>query len=547
MKNNTISLQTRILRSLFLLLGLIFVYLNPVYGQNYYVRLSDVSGLTPTQAQLDSLESAACRLRDSLPTAFQSAFKVYDFGFYLHNETMVGGYPEAFQKAIDLAQAGSPYYLLFGKQTDKNGVYTRFWVDLKLPTTGIFTCLTPITRSLITEQIRFVVDEKYTKDGRSSNLYSDAIIVGIKELKAKITNIYSGICCESDPKKIYNVLINQGFASFSCKILSNSAAITSNNTAGKSMGEVLDFAYLDIEEAGAPNDINSSLKQIISGLVGAGLISKGYITKNENICDSSKFEIARNLYSASLTDFDVWFHLWKNPDNSGDDILFVKSEKLDEIANYFQTPTSAPWYPLTKSLLVTHVMTKCPPTIEINNFIGENVFEETWHEYAFTNFSTIFFYSANREKFSGGCRSTVPDGLATSYTPASNIAFTNASWYEVKASMCDVYLSSYENQIKAHIQNLQISQPNACINNAAWFNIITTSGVEVSSSVYRYAGGFRIKVLHWEAWYQYNTNGKMEVKFGIKTALNRLAPSIFPPDFLEVLLGYIPVLLQNCD
>jgi len=36
---------------------------------------------------LKDLEAAACRLIDSLPAEFRDSFKVFDFGFYLHNET----------------------------------------------------------------------------------------------------------------------------------------------------------------------------------------------------------------------------------------------------------------------------------------------------------------------------------------------------------------------------------------------------------------------------------------------------------------------------
>jgi hypothetical protein len=518
-----------------------------IIAQNCHIEKTDVSGFNTADFQ-GVLETAACDLRNSFPSEFANQFKVVEYGLYMLTPSTIDGIPPMFERTKLDASAESPYYLLVTKQSDTHGLYTKFLVDVKLPETGIFTCLTPTSRNLINERIRFAIEGKYTQLGRAPFQYAEAIISGMNELKSVITNINNGICCETDPEKIYNVLVNTGFASFPCKILPNTAARPSGNTAGRSTGEVLDFAYLDIEEAGVPNDINGSLSQIISGLASAGLSAKGYITKNENFCDSSKFEIARTQYSVSLNDFDVWFHLWKNPDNSGDDILFVKSEKLDEIANNFQAPATAPWYPLTKSLLVTHVTTKCPPTIEINNFIGEEVFEDTWHVFAETNFSPIFFYRRNppQSTYSGGCRPTSPDGLATSYTPVSQIAFPDASWYEVKATNCDVYLSSYENQIRAHIQNLQIAQPNACINRAAWFNLVSTVGVEVSSSVYRYAGGFRIKVLHWEAWYQYNTNGKMEVKFGIKTSLNRLAPSLFPPDF-QSYLGYQPVLLQNCD
>jgi hypothetical protein len=524
-----------------LLLGLLPFF---AQAQDYYIQKDD-AGLNTAPYQ-DSLEQHAKDLVFAIPEGpLRDAFRVYGFGFYQHSE-VTDGYPAAFEKMRTQIASETPYYLIFGKQTDKSGVYTRFWVDVKLPETGIFTCLTPTYRTLINERIRVAIEGKYTQIGRSSFQYSEAVIAGMNELKTVIININNGICCEIDHEKIYTVLINMGFASFPCKILPNSAARPPENTAGRSTGDVLDFAFLDIEEAGAPNDVNNSLSQIISGLVSAGFSAKGYITKNENFCDSLKFEIARTQYSVSLADFDVWFHLWKKPDNSGDDILFVKSEKLDEIANNFQDTSAAPWYPLTKSLLATHVTSKCPPSIEINNFIGENVFENTWHLFAETNFSSIFAYTRNFATFSGGCRNTAPDGLATSYKLASQIAFPNASWYEVKASNCHVYLSSFDDQIRGHIQNLANSQPNACLNNAAYFNAITTAGVEVASSVYRYAGGYKIKVIHWEAWYSYNTNGKMEVKFGIKTALNRLAPSYFPPDF-QSYLNYNPVLLQNCD
>lgn len=186
-------MQTRILRPLFLFFGLIFVYLNPAIGQNCYVRLSDVSGLTPTQVQLDSLEYAACRLRDGLPAEFQSEFKVYDFGFYLHNETMVGGYPEAFQKAIDLAQAGSPYYLLFGKQTDKNGVYTRFWVKLKLPTNARFSCMTQLQREVYQLRVEKATVNNFKSNKNEYLKYYKAEIAGIQELYKIVEEIKD--CC----------------------------------------------------------------------------------------------------------------------------------------------------------------------------------------------------------------------------------------------------------------------------------------------------------------------------------------------------------------
>ena len=126
---------------LFLLLSFLFTISMPLTGQNCYQRLTDASGIEPNSSQLLELETAACRLIDSLPILYRDSFKVYDFGFYLHNENMVGGYPEVFQAAINEVKSQSKYYLIFGKQPDKNGGYTKFWVDINLPSQNIFYCL----------------------------------------------------------------------------------------------------------------------------------------------------------------------------------------------------------------------------------------------------------------------------------------------------------------------------------------------------------------------------------------------------------------------
>lgn len=65
---------------------------NRIAAQQCYIPLSDASAALPTQRQLDSLESAACRLLDSLPGSYADSFKVVSFGFYLHNETSNGSY-----------------------------------------------------------------------------------------------------------------------------------------------------------------------------------------------------------------------------------------------------------------------------------------------------------------------------------------------------------------------------------------------------------------------------------------------------------------------
>ena len=359
MKNNTISLQTRNLRSLFLLLGLIFVYLNPANGQNCYVRLSDVSGITPTQAQLDSLESTACRLRDSLPSEFQSAFKVYDFGFYLHNETMVGGYPEAFQKAIDLAQAGSPYYLLFGKQTDKNGVYTRFWVDLKLPDTGSFECLTPSKKSVIKETVRLKTEGSYVELGSKSIHYGEAEIAGMNYLKTIFNSILSGNCCLITRSEIDGILLSKGFDKVPARFAEIPVSAKPGPNQQRMTGLVSNYANLLCEVQGIDGfeDFEYAIGNDIANAVNAGINAKGYITKNQNFCEAVGAQIINGFGDEAY----IHLHFSPNPDSLKPGSLYTKI-KTKELIPEITLPTvvisgvgncNAP-YPLPEPVVINN-------------------------------------------------------------------------------------------------------------------------------------------------------------------------------------------------
>lgn len=179
-----------------LLLGFILALSGRLNSQSCYVRLSDASGITPTQYQIDALESAACRLRDSLPTVFQDSFKVYDFGFYLHNENMVGGYPEIFQAAITQVETQSQYYLLFGKQTDKSGIYTKFWVALKLPNQDIFYCidqLSPNLREDLTAKFGIIANAIHDSNDKSYFRYHEAETATIDSLRNYVVALKD--CC----------------------------------------------------------------------------------------------------------------------------------------------------------------------------------------------------------------------------------------------------------------------------------------------------------------------------------------------------------------
>ena len=52
-------------------------------------------------------------------------------------------YPTAFEDIKADVSLMSDYYFLFGWITDDKGIYTSFYVDLKLPDGGHYPCITP--------------------------------------------------------------------------------------------------------------------------------------------------------------------------------------------------------------------------------------------------------------------------------------------------------------------------------------------------------------------------------------------------------------------
>lgn len=285
-----------------LILGLNFALWGQLQGQSCYVRLSDASGLEPTQYQLNELKSAACRLRDSLPSSFQNSFKVYDFGFYLHNETMVGGYPEAFQKAINMAQDSSPYYLLFGKQTDKTGIYTKFWVQIKLPGSSGFYCISqenPNFNYDLSHKYQFVTNSFYRENKLTPHLYSEAERNTMEQLATQIGKIIR--CCSQNvkicdiclltPKEIRNYLEGQGYTATPIKIL-NANAAKKKSPQNKPMLPRIASLCSDITSIEIDGTICNDFAGVINHIMEAYPDSEGKakISDDDCLCDGGGLE-----------------------------------------------------------------------------------------------------------------------------------------------------------------------------------------------------------------------------------------------------------------
>ncbi|MEZ5041077.1 MAG: hypothetical protein R2828_14360 [Saprospiraceae bacterium] len=302
-------------------------------GQTCYIQKLDASGIDVTPYQND-LNAAACELQSSFPSEFQNSFKVFGYGYYriLTSVNEDQNSLPSFEASKVQAQAESDYYLLIGKQSTDAGIYLKFWVDVKLPETGDFACLTESFRLLITEKVRQAIESNYDARGRFYPEYAQAEMAGMQELERIVNNIKNGQCCEFGAKEILDVLADLDFVGFPCVIYDQPAfRPNSSQGQGRSPIEITDHAQLNFEIQEVFINTNQVLFDLLTNLSVQGYIGKGFITKNENFCDNNKFDDVKDSYQADLSDYDIWYHIWDNPVAGEEDIVFIKSEKFDEI------------------------------------------------------------------------------------------------------------------------------------------------------------------------------------------------------------------------
>lgn len=184
----------------FIFVILFVVCFGNIKGQtpSYYIQLTDASGYLPSQDQLTDLKRYADTLAQVLPEPYRSDFRVYDFGFYVYQEYFNGGFPSVFQDKIDEVASLSPYYLLFGKQSDRSGTYTKFWIDIRLPDASDFECLTnakvEATASIVNSELNGVHDANEKKPEK----YHLAEIAAMNKLAYHVFKLID--CCQNNLK-----------------------------------------------------------------------------------------------------------------------------------------------------------------------------------------------------------------------------------------------------------------------------------------------------------------------------------------------------------
>ncbi len=162
---------------------LLFVLMSIGKTQNCYSVIADMSGVDTNPYQTE-LETTACELKAAFPVELQNQFKVFDFGSYSFNEKMEGGFQNIWEKVVQDIEEEFSFYVIFGKESDSRGVYSKFWFDMKLPQSSFFSCLDDTDIQQINLQVMALLNAgNYTNVYDYANKEIEAMIY----IKAKIS------------------------------------------------------------------------------------------------------------------------------------------------------------------------------------------------------------------------------------------------------------------------------------------------------------------------------------------------------------------------
>ncbi len=231
-------------------------------AQTCYIQKDEASGfdVQPYQAELDS---AACQLVAAMPDSFANQFKVFSFGFYMDLEYYSGySYPQAFLDMEAAVAQESPYYLLIGRQNDHTGVFTKFWVKVKLPNEGIFYCIDQLSSTLrdeINQKFTIIANTIHQINGNSPSYFDvteqgtmDSLINYISDLNLCCLGEqrgYSGCTtCAFSKTQFKSLLLSEGLLDLN---VGNIIDETQQSTSDEEIGFQIEIAgqMIDLDNA----------------------------------------------------------------------------------------------------------------------------------------------------------------------------------------------------------------------------------------------------------------------------------------------------------
>ncbi len=270
-----------------------------IYGQNCYEVIADKSGMdiAPYQAEL---EAAACELIQTFPEEFQDSFKVYSFGFYSQHESMDYGFNAVWEKVI--SDIESPYYLIFGKQTDKNGVYTKFWVDLVLPRENIFYCIDQLSLNLrenLRKKYEIIANQTHELNNKSNTQYKISEIEVMNQISDYLEEISD--CCDYQ---------NRSSSGCSTCVLNESQfewKLEDEGLLGASVAKIIDNTYpgMGMEEIGYTIESNNIIIDLDVAIA-------SFISQIHSKFPETEIEVYPFNFESNCSDFNNLYSSFKS-------------------------------------------------------------------------------------------------------------------------------------------------------------------------------------------------------------------------------------------
>ena len=158
------------------------------FAQNYF-QLNNLLGTHVEQQTLDSLEYYSAKVVDLIENIEDAGeFKVFDYSFYINEESFERDASYAFDYAKAKASSLSSQYLLFGRQIDLDKGKLKFWIDFKFNTEE-YSCL---DQEAIKNALQMLTDA-FVEDSQYPLL--DAFVLEKKLLIDLESRLEEGFCC----------------------------------------------------------------------------------------------------------------------------------------------------------------------------------------------------------------------------------------------------------------------------------------------------------------------------------------------------------------
>ena len=303
------------------------------YAQVYYEYYRNLDSMDLIGLNINSvhrsLDSSAFHLVQSFPEEFRDDFRVYGVSFYFHTSEFVNGIPPKFQEAIDIAQAATEFYLVFGREKDEHHDVTKLWTKLHIPSTSDFECLTASQLELLSITINGI--SKQGLDIHESSALTEIDVMNYLDIK--IENVvdccvpgvgYIPTCDENiTPLEISEFFRSKNYTAIPVRIVPIEVPIAPDPNKNRKLLTNY-FTDVEIEVSDEVINIGNVLEYEISNAINAGVDASGFCTTNADFNDEYYESQLLNEFNYTQYQATINSHLWENPDENSKDTLYIK-------------------------------------------------------------------------------------------------------------------------------------------------------------------------------------------------------------------------------